>query len=325
MANEPRTRLRVGIILTPNFTLTAFAGFVDALRLAADEGDRSRKLLCHWEILAATPGPVMSSCGASVAPTSLLEDAARFDCIAVAGGLLQSPEPVPEAIYRFLTAAARLKVDLAGLCTGSFILARAGLLDGYLTCVSWFHRDEFSAEFPHSRITSNQMYVVDRDRMTCAGGTSVVHLAAYLIERTIGRAMAVKALRILLEDQPLPSRSLQPEQVLTRQSRDILVHKAMLLIEQSLNSPGPVSQAFAQLGVSARQVERRFARDVGISPARYRAQLRLRRAVWLLRNSDLSITDIALECGFQDGAHFAQTIRRQMGMRPAQVRNADGP
>ena len=147
-----------------------------------------------------------------------------------------------------------------------------------------------------------------------------MHLSAYLIERAIGRPMAVKALRIMLEDQPLPSRTLQPEEVLTRQSRDPLVHKAMLLIEQSLNSPGPVSQAYQQLGVSARQIERRFARDVGISPARYRARLRLRRAVWLLRNTDLRVTDIALECGFQDGAHFAQTIRAQMGMSPGQVR-----
>ncbi len=324
MADEPQSSLRVGIILAPHFTLTAFAGFVDALRLAADVGDRSRKVHCDWEILAATRDPVMSSCGASVAPTDTLVDPARFDCVAVVGGLLHAPDPVPDAIYRFLTAAARQNIDLAGLCTGSFILARAGLLDGYLTCVSWFHRDEFTAEFPHCRVTSNQMFVVDRDRMTCAGGTSVVHLSAYLIERAIGRAMAVKALRIMLEDQPLPSRTLQPEEVLTRQSRDPLVHKAMLLIEQSLNAPGPVSHAYQQLGVSARQIERRFARDVGISPARYRSRLRMRRAVWLLRNTDLSVTDIALECGFQDGAHFAQTIRAQMGMSPGRVREGDG-
>ncbi|MCC7226293.1 MAG: GlxA family transcriptional regulator [Burkholderiaceae bacterium] len=324
MGAEPQSRLRVGIILAPHFTLTAFAGFVDALRLAADEGDRSNKVYCHWEILAATLDPVMSSCGASVAPTAILSDPAHFDCIAVVGGLLREPDAVPDTIYQFIKAAARLKIELAGLCTGSFILARAGLLDGYLTCVSWFHRDEFTAAFPHCRVTSNQMFVVDRDRMTCAGGTSVVHLSAYLIERAIGRAMAVKALRIMLEDQPLPSRALQPEEVLTRQSRDPLVHKAMLLIEQSLNTPGPVSQAYQQLGVSGRQIERRFANDVGISPARYRARLRMRRAVWLLRNTDLSITDIALECGFQDGAHFAQTIRAQMGMRPRQVREDNG-
>lgn len=325
MDDDQHARLRVGIVLAPHFTLTAFAGFVDALRLAADEADRSRKVLCHWEILAATRDPVMSSCGASVAPTGTLEDVSRFDCIAVVGGLLRGPDPVPDAIYRFLTAAARQNIELAGLCTGSFILARAGLLDGYLTCVSWFHRDEFTAEFPRCRVTSNQMFVVDRDRLTCAGGTSVVHLSAFLIERAIGRAMAVKALRIMLEDQPLPSRTLQPEEVLTRQSKDPLVHKAMLLIEQSLNDPGPVSRAFEQLGVSARQIERRFASDVGISPARYRARLRMRRAVWLLRNTDFSMTDIALECGFQDGAHFAQTIRRQMGKSPGQVREGDAP
>ncbi len=313
-------KVRVGFLLTPRFTLTAFAAFVDVLRLAADEGDRSRPRECRWEILGTAGTPIMSSCGASVMPTASLEPPHVYDYLVVVGGLLHGGQQVPEKFYAFLRSAAGAGVKLVGLCTGSFVLARAGLLDGYLACVSWFHREEFAAEFPECRVVSNQMFVVDRDRLTCAGGTSVVHLAAYLIEKTIGRGSAVKALRIMIEEQPLPSRTLQPEEVLSERSTDSLVHKAMLLLEQQLHLSLPIAQLCEPLRIGRRQLERRFQRDVGLSPAAYRQKLRLERARWLLHNTDLEVTSVALECGFHDAAHFARTVRRSFGASPREVR-----
>lgn len=313
-------KLRVGFLLAPRFTLTAFAAFVDALRLAGDEGDRSRPRECRWEILGIVGTPVMSSCGASVMPTASLESPQAYDYLVVVGGLLQGGQQVPDNFYAFLRSAANAGVKLVGLCTGSFVLARAGLLHGYLACVSWFHREEFAAEFPECRVVSNQMFVVDRDRLTCAGGTSVVHLAAYLIEKAIGRSSAVKALRIMIEEQPLPSRTLQPEEVLSERSTDSLVHKAMLLLEQQLHLPLPIEQLCEPLRIGRRQLERRFQRDIGLSPAAYRQKLRLERARWLLHNTDLEVTSVALECGFQDTAHFARMVRQSLGASPREVR-----
>lgn len=317
---EPK--LRVGFLLTPRFTLTAFAGFVDALRLAADEGDRSRPILARWDVLDATEGSVLSSCGATVTPNAPLESPELYDYVVVVGGLLHGGQRVPARLTGFLREAAASGVKLVGLCTGSFVLARAGLLDGHLACVSWFHREEFAAEFPDCRIVSNQMFVVDRDRLTCAGGTSVVHLAAHVIERAIGRASAVKALRIMIEEQPLPSRTLQPEQVVSMRSTDTVVHKAMLLLEQQLQSSATIDQLCEPLGIGRRQLERRFRQDVGLSPAEYRQRLRLERARWLLQNTDLEIIEVSLECGFQDSANFARVIRKALGMSPRQVRLA---
>jgi len=317
---EPK--LRVGFLLTPRFTLTAFAGFVDALRLAADEGDRSRPQLARWAVLDTADGPVVSSCGASVSPNAPLESPQDFDYVVVVGGLLHGGQRVPARLTAFLRQAAASGVKLVGLCTGSFVLARAGLLDGHVACVSWFHREEFVAEFPDCRIVSNQMFVVDRDRLTCAGGTSVVHLAAHLIERAIGRASAVKALRIMIEEQPLPSRTLQPEQVLSVRSTDTVVHKAMLLLEQQLQSPTTIDEMCAPPGIGRRQLERRFQRDVGLSPAEYRQQLRLERARWLLQNTSMDITEVSLECGFQSSVNFARVARRAWGLSPREVRRA---
>lgn len=324
----PAQPLSIGFLLLPQFTLTAFAGFVDALRLAADEGDRSRQRRCRWEILGQSGQQVTSSCGAVIAPTAPRDDPGAYDHLVVVGGLLHGGQKVPAGTEAFLREAAGRGVKLVGLCTGSFVLARAGLLDGHVACVSWFHREEFEAEFPDCRVVSNQMFVVDRDRLTCAGGTSVVHLAAYLIERHIGRASAVKALRIMIEEQPLPSRTLQPEAVMSVRSKDELVHKAMLLLEQQLHAPTSIEALCEPLGVGRRQLERRFQRDIGLSPAAYRQTLRLDRARWLLSHTDLEITAIALECGFQDGAHFARVVRQAHGMSPRQLRalgKADTP
>ncbi len=318
-------KLRVGFLLIPRFTLLAFAGFIDSLRLAADDGDRSRQVLCSWKILGDPCCPVLSSSGASVAPTDTLGNPAAFDYIVVVGGLLHGGQHVSTEQRRFLKDAAAAGVSLVGLCTGSFVLARCGLLDGHLACVSWFHREDFMSEFPDCRVTSNQMFVADRERLTCAGGTSVVHLAASLIERTIGRASAVKALRIMLEEQPMASRTLQPEQVISETSQDSVVRKAMLLIEQNLQSPMPLADVSGQLGIGRRQLERRFQRDVQLSPAEYRSKLRIERAKWLLQNTDLDIFEVGLECGFQNGAHFARSIRRSLGASPTQIRNSAPP
>ena len=208
---------------------------------------------------------------------------------------------------------------------GQAVLARAGLMEGYVACVSWFHRDDFVSEFPALRLVTNRMFVVDRDRMTCAGGTSVVHLAAHLIEKHCGRAHATKSLRIMIEDQPLPSNTPQPESVVTREARDSMVRQAMLLIEQKLPQPNLLADLSESLGISTRQLERRFIADVGITPREYRLQLRLARARWMIEHTDLSVTDIGLECGFGDCSHFSRAFTGHFKTRPSSLRRAARP
>jgi transcriptional regulator GlxA family with amidase domain len=313
-------RLRVGFVLTPRFTLTAYAGFVDALRLAADDGDRSRQRRIRWAVLGREP--VVASCGTPVLPTASMDDVTAWDVVVVVGGLLHGGQKVSSSVNAFLREAAAVGRRLVGLCTGSFVLARAGLLDGHLACVSWFHREDFEAEFPALPVVSNRMFVVDRERLTCAGGTGVVHLAAHLIEQTLDRASATKALRILIEDQPLPPTALQPEEVMTERATDPLVRKAMLRLEQRLHEPLAMPLLCEQLGLGRRQLERRFQRDVGLSPAGYRLRLRQERARWLLVHTDLEVGTIGLECGFPDSAHFARAMRQAYGSSPRQLRLA---
>src|SRR5260370_3346664 len=123
-------KLRVGFLLTPRFTLTAFAGFIDALRLAADEGDRSRPQRCRWGVLGTEGTPILSSCGTGVLPTAPYGSPEAYDYLVVVGGLLHGGQNVPVRFYSLLHETAAAELQLGGLGAGLFVVAPPGLLHG---------------------------------------------------------------------------------------------------------------------------------------------------------------------------------------------------
>ena len=315
-------QLKVGFVLADRFTLSAFAGFVDVLRLAADDGDRSRPIACAWAVLGPPGKPIRSSCGLEILPQQPLESPESYDYLVMVGGLLHGGQRLVPGTEALLRQAAQAGVPLVGVCTGSFALAHAGLLKGHVVCVSWFHRDEFAGSFPDLHVVADRQYVMDRNRITCAGGTSVVQLAADLVERHCGHAAAAKSLRILIQDRQAASRAFQPEPVVTRQAGDHLVKQAMLQLEQNLHAPQSIASVAGALGVSPRQLERRFQADLGLTPREFKGRLRLTRARWLLENTDLTVTEVALDCGFGDCAHFSRSFASHFGQRPSVLRQA---
>lgn len=312
----PRPRLRVGIIPARRFTLAALANFIDVLRLAADEGDRSRPILCSWRLIAPTLEPVESSCGVAVEPEERLGDPRRFDYVVVAGGLIGGAQQVGSEVTAFLQAAAAAKVPLIGLCTGAFILHRAGLMQDYRCCVSWFHRQDFLDEFEGLIPISDQVFVVDRDRLTCSGGASTAHLAAFLVDRHIGRAAARKSLSIMIMDEAVAAERPQPGLPLDLTASDPLVKRALLWMQQTQDTPLPVSRLAERLGVSRRKLERHFKVSLGITPADAGLRIRLAQVRALLERDGRSVADIAAETGFCDSSHLIRVFRTVEGVTP---------
>jgi len=326
--SEPKC-LSVGIILARNFTLSAFSLFVDQLRLAADEGDLSRPILCRWQVMSATPEPIPASCGVSVSPNSGLLDPSQFDYIAVVGGLLHAGRQADAATLAYLRSAAAARVPLIGICTGSFILARAGLMEGRRCCVSWYHRQDFMDEFPAHTPVADRMFVVDGDRITCSGGGGAADLASHLIERRLGAAVAQKARHVLLLDRARHGHDAQPHPPISAGVHegvsDPRVRRALLMMEQHLTDPMPITEIAERLRLSTRQLERLFRAAVGLRPAIFYRELRLRYARWLLDHTERSVTDIALEAGFADCAHFSRQFKAMSGKSPSQTRGAPRP
>ncbi|MEK0083000.1 GlxA family transcriptional regulator [Benzoatithermus flavus] len=312
--------LSVGFVLAENFTLSAFSLFVDQLRLAADEGDRSRPIRCRWSIMGSRAEPVRASCGVTVSRTSGFVDPRRFDYIVVVGGVLHRGPQVDAATVDYLKAAAAAGVPLVGICTGSFVLCRAGLMTGRRCCVSWYHHQDFLAEFPHHKPVSDRLFVIDGDRITCSGGGGVADLATLLIERHLGRAVAQKSRHVLLLDRARAETEAQPHPPLVAEVADERVRRAMLLMEQHLADPLPIGDIAVRLKLSTRQIERLFQSATGMKPAEFYRRLRLRYARWLLENTERSVTEIALEAGFADCAHFSRHFKAVHGLTPSEAR-----
>lgn len=318
--SEVEKPLSVAFILAPDFTLSAFSNFIDALRLAADDGDFSRQIRCKWKVLSYDSQAIKSSCGVEVIPQSGLIEPTSFDYIVVVGGLLHSGRKMSTQLVSYLKKAAELGVSLVGLCTGSFILARAGLMDGHKSCVSWFHHHHFESEFPSLSASSDNLFIIDGKRMTCAGAAGVVHLAANIIEGHCGKYEAVQALRIMLEEMPLPAKTPQPQPLLASKVSNINVRKAMLLIERNISNPLPIDEVARKVNLSNRQLERLFHSEVGMTPASFSLRLRLESARNLLINTDHQISFIATECGFVDFSHFSRSFRIEFGITATEMR-----
>jgi transcriptional regulator GlxA family with amidase domain len=312
--------LRVGFILTPQFTLLPFAALVDALRLAADEGDGSRPIHCKWSVIAPTLAPIPASCGIETRPTELLGDPARFDYIVVVSGLLRAlPDP---RVLAFLRAADRAGVPLIGVGTGTFTLLRAGVLKGRRCCVSWYHYQDLRSEFPDVIPVADQLFVVDGRYVTCAGGAVALDLAAWLITRHMGSALAQKSLHILIVDRARPGSHPQPQPPLLCTTEDPRVRRAMLLIEQHLSQPLCLSDIAGRLNVSKRQLERLFKAHVGMGVQAYSRLLRVHYGLWQLANPMRTITEISNDCGFSDASHFIRCFRREFGVSPLAMRRS---
>lgn len=319
----PSLELRIGFLLLPDFTLMALTGFVEALRVAGDEADRSRNLQCRWDIMSPGSGLIRSSCGLSVQPTSKLQPPENFDYVVVVGGLLSAHDRADPAITDYLRQAAAAGVPLVGACTGSFMLARAGLMEGRRCCIHQYHVNEFQSEFPDIAIEPAQLYVDDGSRITCPGGASASDVAIHLIQRHCGRDRALKTIALLLFDEARSANHPQARTALDLSApvRDPLARRALLIMQQNITQTVTIESIADTLGTNIRKLSRIFQAQLGLSPASTYRQIRLERALWLIEHSARSMSEIAYECGFADASHFSRTFREVFKTSPSVVRS----
>lgn len=317
-------RLSIGLILGRNFTLGALANFIDVLRLAGDEGDRSRPILCEWSILSDNSNSVRSSCGIPVQPTARLGDPGRFNYVGVVGGLIEEVSNLDPVYQDYLRKAAERRVPLLGICTGSFILHELGLMSGYRCCISYFHHGDYLYQFPGMEVVTDQSFVVDRDRLTCSGGASSAHLAAWIVRRHIGIAPARKSLRIMMIEESASEDIAQPAIPVSMATTDPLARKALFVMQQYLDAPIEIADLAKRIGANRKRLERALRREFGLSPRETYLKLRLDQAEWLLDTSTRTIATIATETGFADSSHFVRSFKKRCGVTPADFRRTRG-
>lgn len=316
-------RLKIGFVLARSFTLSAFALFVDTLRLASDELDKSGRIRADWQVLGNTRHLITSSCGVQVAPTSGLVDPTQFNYIVVAGGLLNSESPIDDETIGFLRKAAARKVPLIGLCTGTFILADAGLMGGHNVCVSWLHYQAFRERFPDLKVRSDRLFNLERTRGSCAGGSSAADMAAHIVRLHISKEAERNALEVLQIDKARSQLHVQPRKPLAIESNDPRLNAALIIMEQNTENTLSIPELAASVGLSRRQLERLFMEKTKMSPALVYRKFRLERAKHLLTQTDASLIEIALDVGFESAGHFSRIFAKTYGQTPSRLRAQD--
>jgi len=315
-------KLSVGFILLHEFTLFAFSGFVDALRIAGDDFDNSQQRECRWTIIAPTLQPVRANCGVEIMPWETFSDPRQFDYVVVIGGRMEPQRNTDPRIIDYLRKVADSGTAIIGVCTATFVLARAGVMKGRRCCVHWNARADFEDEFPELEVESDTILLEDRDRITCPGGQSSADVALYLIQKHCGESSARKAAGGMVLEEMRGHRSPQPhaEAGWFGEIRKPLVRRAITIMDRCISKDLSVTEIARRLQVSENTLYRTFEQTVGESPARFFRVMRLAHAHWSLHHTNLSIAQIAHTYRFSDASHFTRMHRLVYGMTPARAR-----
>ncbi len=295
----------LGCLLLDNFTLISLASAIEPLRMANRLSGRE---LYNWYTLSEGGAPLRASDGLRITPDAALDTALDLDWIMVCGGI--GPNYGGSRIQRkWLQAQSRQLRRLGAVCTGSWALAEAGLLDGYETSIHWGCMAAMQTAFPKVNLTSH-LFSVDRDRFTAAGGTAPLDMMLNLIRRDHGRELAASISEMCIYERIRSEEDQQrvPLKHLLGTAQPKLLD-CVAIMEANLEDPLSLNELAAYVQLSRRQLERLFHKHLQCAPSRYYLKLRLFRAQQLLQQTSLSVIEVASACGFVSTPHFSKCYR----------------
>lgn len=311
---------RYVFLLLERFSLLSFAGALEPLRISNRMMGRT---VYSW-VLAGENGTVATcSNGVGFQLDMGLEDIDRDDVVMVCGGM-GAQEVTTRPIVNWLRRIARQGVTIGGLCTGSYALARAGLLEGKRATIHWENHDSFGEAFDEVQLTKS-VFVIDGNRMSTAGGTSSIDLMLTVIANDHGEELANSVADQLIYSTIRTNQDTQRLSIPTRIGvRHPKLSRVIQIMEQHIEEPISPAQLARDVGMSTRQLERLFRRYLNRSPKRYYMELRLAKARNLLMQSDMSVINVALACGFASPSHFSKCYRAHYDTTPYRERGSHG-
>lgn len=313
-----KSTTRVGFLLLDHFTMIALASSIEPLRMA---NQLSAKELYSWHVLTETGSPSSASDGLSLTPDSSIEDAPELDMIVVVGGVDITRNFTAKQVS-WLQKRARKGVRIGAICTGAYVLAYAGLLDGYNCSAHWECLTILQENFPKVNC-NNKLFTIDDKRFTSSGGSAPLDMFLTLIAREHSSKLSSAVSDMFICDR-IRTESDQ-QRVLLRQVSNGGGFKPKLvdvieLMENNLEEPIDLDELAVFVDVSRRQLERMFHKYLDCSPSRYYLRLRLDRARQLLKQSSMSVVEISAACGFISTPHFSRCYRKHIGTSPRDER-----
>jgi AraC family carnitine catabolism transcriptional activator len=308
----------IGLLLLPAFNAMAAQAFVDPFRAANYLRGSD---LYRWQFLSLNGGEVRASNGLVVASAEQFSSSeSPFDILAVNASW--APEKFRDAtLQQRLRHCAQQGTVLVGIDTGAFVLAYAGLLEGYRTTVHYEHIASFRELFVNTRVDS-VLYVMDRNRLSCCGGLAAADLALEIIGTQHGIGLSNASAHYIFQErlrsgeEEQQARSHEP----VGYSVPAVLREAIVLMERNLEEPLRLPEIAHYAGVSQRQMERLFRQHTGVTPVRYYINIRLDRARALLTQTELSVAEIANACGFSNAEPFTRAYKAHFATLPSEDR-----
>ena len=316
--NNKASQKRFAFVLIDSFSLLSFASAMEALRIA---NRMSNRVLYNWILLGEGGKTVSCSAGTSFQLDNDLIELKRDDTIMICGGI-DIQANTTRRLLNWIRRETRKGLAVGGLCTAAYVMAKAGILDGKRATIHWENQDSFREEFADIELTKS-VFIVDGSQMTTAGGTSSIDLMLKIIADDHGEELANA-----VADQMIYSsiRTDQDTQRLSVPTRIGVRHPKLSLViqmmEENIEEPISPSLLANDVSMSTRQLERLFRRYLNRSPKRYYMELRLQKARNLLMQTDMSVINVALACGFASPSHFSKCYRSHYQKTPYRERGS---
>ncbi|WP_163270095.1 GlxA family transcriptional regulator [Chelativorans alearense] len=303
-------------LLVDRFSMFSLAAAIDTFRSANRLLDRD---FYRWITVSADGEAVMASNGLPIKVDYAVADLPAADILFVCVGLA-TEFPGKSKVLAALRSWGRQGRALGAIAAGSLLLAEAGQLDGHRCTIHWENRAGFKERFPEIECTGN-VYEIDRKRYTCAGVTTSIDLMLEIVRADFGNGLVNEVANQFQHERvrsPIDRQRIGPERDLAGKSEKL--QRIVALMAENLDEPFSAVELAKSAGLSVRQVERLFLRHLGMTPGRYYMRLRLERARELLRQTNMSILDVAIATGFTSHSYFAQSYRLQFGRPPSDER-----
>lgn len=316
-----QTPQRVGFLLLPGFSMLCLVSAIEPLRVANQRGGRH---LYSWHFFSRDGRPVEASNGMTIVAEAPIAEVGPLPVVIVVAGFDVDPRPDPQ-IAGWLRREAVRGADLGAMDTGPFLLAQAGLLNGYRATLHWEALPAFREAFPDIDARET-LFEIDRNRFTCSGGTAALDLMLHLITLGHGEALARRVGEQFIHDQIRAAEEHQrmpaDQRLGVRSGR---LAEVVELMEANLEEPLGLDRLAQAAGLSKRQLSRLFRTHLREPPLRHYLNLRLERARQLLQQTRMPVFEVGLACGFTSAPYFSRAYHARFGHPPLQERRHDRP
>jgi transcriptional regulator GlxA family with amidase domain len=311
-----RSPLKVTFIVLSGSSLMCCASAVDPLRAANRVMGRT---VFDWTTVSADGEPAVTTSGLPIAVSGRFDPAARTDMIAVIGGFGTRDSPDLRLLSGF-RRAARTARAFGGIEAGSWLVARAGLLDGRSATTHWEDMEDFAAAFPSVDVRPDR-YVVDGPAFTAGGASPTFDLMLHLVRSRLGMAAALDVASVFIYDQARAATDAQPLVSLGRlDGYDPRLANAVRIMEAHVDRPLTVDAIARRTGVTARTLETTFRRAIGETPGTYYLRLRLASARRLVLDTRIPLAEVAARTGFSSTSAFSRAFSRAFSQPPGGMR-----